>query len=58
MFIGTPPEFDMALYTLCIVMDKEATCPISLDGRKFNIRAYSFSRGPDVKMISSAFPEI
>lgn len=58
MFVGTAPEFDMALYTLCIAMDWTETCPISLDGQKFSIRSYSFGRESNIKMIASGFPDI
>lgn len=57
MFIGTPPELDIALYTLCVVMDVK-TCPISLDGQRFKILTYSFTQGANMKMIASGFPEI
>lgn len=57
MFVGTPPELEIALYTLCVVMDME-TCHISMNGQKFIIRAYSFKRGSNVKMIASGYPDI
>lgn len=56
MLVGTPPELDIALYTLCVALDIE-TCKISLDGKKFTIRAYSFKRGSDIKMIASGYPD-
>lgn len=41
MFIGTLPEFDMALYTVCFEMDMR-NCQVSLNGNKFSIRAFPF----------------
>lgn len=57
MFVGTSPELDVALYTMCIALEVE-DCPISLDGQKFLIRAYSFNRGNNVKVIASGYPDI
>lgn len=57
MFVGTPPELDVAIYTLCIVMDIEK-CQVSMDGQKFTILAYSFKRGSNIKMIASGYPDI
>lgn len=57
MFVGTSPELDIALYTLCIAFEVE-NCPISLGGEKFTIRAYSFNRANNVKVIASGYPEI
>lgn len=56
MFIGTPPEFDIALYTVCFEVNK-SECHVSMDGNKFVIRTYPFKyRGK--RLIGSAFPEI
>lgn len=57
MFVATPPELDVALYSLCIALEVE-DCPISLGGEKFTIRAYSFKRPNNVKVIASGYPDI
>lgn len=57
MFVGTPPELEVALYSLCIALEVE-DCPISLGGEKFTIRAYSFNRGNNVKVVASGYPDI
>lgn len=55
MFIGTLPELEMALYTVCLEMRK-TKCDISLGGKKITIRAYPFFyRGK--RLIGSAYPE-
>lgn len=54
MFIGAPPELEMALYTLCIVMNKKM-CRVSLGGTSFMIRAHAFNRGLN-KLVASAYP--
>lgn len=55
MFIGTLPELEMSLYTICHVMRK-TKCDISLGGKKIVIRTYPFFyRGK--RLIGSAYPE-
>lgn len=57
MFIGTSPELEMAIYTVCFFARPDQTCPVSLGGTKFNIMTHKFRyRGKD--LIGSAYPEI
>lgn len=57
MFIGTLPEFDMALYTICFQLKANKECNVSVGGTKFIIRTHTFKyRGH--RLIGSAFPEI
>ncbi|XP_063973639.1 endoribonuclease CG2145-like [Diachasmimorpha longicaudata] len=42
MLIGTSPEFEMALYTICFYTRPDDFCPISLGGNKFHIYTHSF----------------
>lgn len=57
MFIGTPPEFDMAVYTICFMVKPNRGCPVSFANMKFIIRTHTFKyRGK--RLIGSAFPEI
>ncbi|XP_066599459.1 endoribonuclease CG2145-like [Prorops nasuta] len=56
MFVGTSPELEMALYTVCFLTRPEQACPVSLGGNKFNIITHKFRyRGKD--LIGSAYPE-
>lgn len=56
MFVGTPPELEMAAYTVCLHMRK-MKCDVSMGGKKFVLRAYPYLyRGK--RMIGSAFPEV
>lgn len=57
MFIGTSPEFEMALYTTCFLIRPDGICPLKLGGNKFIIRTFSY-RYKRKNMIGSAFPEI
>lgn len=57
MFIGTSPELEMALYTVCFLTRKDRPCPVSLGGTKFNIVTHKIRyRGND--LIGSAYPDI
>ncbi|XP_012220789.1 endoribonuclease CG2145 [Linepithema humile] len=57
MFIGTSPELEMALYTVCFHVRPDGNCPVSLGGTKFNIVTRKFKyRGKD--LVGTAYPEI
>lgn len=57
MFVGTSPELEVALYTVCFEVRPDKECPISLGGNKLLIRTHTFRyRGKN--LIGSAFPEI
>ncbi|XP_057318665.1 endoribonuclease CG2145 [Microplitis mediator] len=57
MFVGTSPELEMALYTVCFFTRSESSCPVSLGGSKFNIITHKFKyRGND--LIGSAYPDL
>ncbi|XP_011498918.1 PREDICTED: poly(U)-specific endoribonuclease homolog [Ceratosolen solmsi marchali] len=57
IFVGTSPELEMALYTVCFFARSEKPCPVSLGGTKFNIITHKFRyRGRD--LIGSAYPSI
>ncbi|KAJ6636228.1 Endoribonuclease [Pseudolycoriella hygida] len=57
MFIGTSPELEVALYTVCFEVRPDKECPISLGGNKLLIRTHTFRYRGKV-LIGSAFPEI
>ncbi|KAG4080342.1 hypothetical protein HA402_010834 [Bradysia odoriphaga] len=55
MFVGTSPELEVALYTVCFEVRPDKDCPISLGGNKLLIRTHTFRyRGKN--LIGSAFP--
>ncbi|KAK5647731.1 hypothetical protein RI129_002623 [Pyrocoelia pectoralis] len=56
-FIGTSPEFEMALYTTCFLIRPDKVCKLQLGGKRFIIRAYTINH-EGKKLIGSAFPEI
>lgn len=57
MFIGTSPEFEMALYSVCFLLRADKICPLKLNGHRFVIRTFTFTYNRK-KLIGSAFPEI
>ena len=37
-FVGTSPELDMAVFTVCFFARPDAKCPISLAGKQLQVR--------------------
>ncbi|XP_054014446.1 endoribonuclease CG2145-like isoform X2 [Hylaeus anthracinus] len=57
IFVGTSPELEMALYTVCFYARPDENCPVSLGGTRFNIVTHKFKyRGND--LVGTAYPEI
>ena len=57
IFVGTSPELEMALYTVCFYARPDGNCPVSLGGTKFDIVTHKFKyRGND--LVGTAYPEI
>ncbi|XP_047024698.1 endoribonuclease CG2145-like [Helicoverpa zea] len=57
IFIGTSPELEMALYTLCFVTRADNDCKLKLGTRDVNIITHTF-RYRSKNLIGSAFPQI
>ncbi|KAH8396296.1 hypothetical protein KR222_007663 [Zaprionus bogoriensis] len=57
MFVGTSPELELALYTVCFQLRPDRTCPVSLGNSRFGIVTYSW-RYRGKSLIGSAYPEI
>ncbi|XP_060806992.1 endoribonuclease CG2145 [Amyelois transitella] len=57
MFIGTSPELEIALYTLCFVTRADNECKLKLGGKDVDIRTHTF-RYRSKNLIGSAFPQI
>ncbi|XP_017752448.1 PREDICTED: poly(U)-specific endoribonuclease homolog [Eufriesea mexicana] len=55
MFIGTTPELEIALYTLCFFTRPNKKCNLSFTGYKFGIQTY-IMKNNDMKFVGSAFP--
>ncbi|KAG8230976.1 hypothetical protein J437_LFUL003934 [Ladona fulva] len=57
MFVGTSPELEMALYTICFFTRPEQRCPISLSNHRVFIKTFPF-RYRGKSYIGSAYPDI
>ncbi|KPP73912.1 poly(U)-specific endoribonuclease-like, partial [Scleropages formosus] len=58
-FIGSSPEFDFALYSLCYITRPGKRCRLSLGGKALSIQTYTWdnsSYGDGKKFIGSAYP--
>ena len=54
-FLGTPPELDLALFTICSLTRSEKDCHMAFEGQAFYIKAFaSISNGH--QNIGSAYP--
>jgi len=57
IFIGTPPELEFALFTLCFKTRANRKCPLSYNGTKFNVNAYSLVH-KNKKLVGTAYADI
>ncbi|XP_050576674.1 endoribonuclease CG2145-like isoform X3 [Bombus affinis] len=55
MFIGTTPELEIALYTLCVFTRPNKRCQLSFGGFKFYVQTYILQNN-GTKFIGTAFP--
>lgn len=57
MFVGTSPELDMAVYTLCILTRPNKSCPVQMNGQRFTIQTWVQKyNGKD--LVGAAYPAI
>lgn len=57
MFVGTSPELEMALFTVCYFARPGNNCPMEISGNKFNIKTYSQTYNGRT-YVGTAFPNI
>ncbi|XP_053313705.1 uridylate-specific endoribonuclease [Spea bombifrons] len=60
-FIGSSPEFDLGLYTLCFISRPGKKCKISLGGHELGIQTYEWTKttyGNGKKYIGTAYPVV
>uniref|UniRef100_T1GPH6 EndoU domain-containing protein n=1 Tax=Megaselia scalaris TaxID=36166 RepID=T1GPH6_MEGSC len=49
MLIGSSPELEMSLYTMCFLLRPNEVCPVTLGGQKVNIKTYMLKyKGEDL----------
>jgi poly(U)-specific endoribonuclease len=56
MFLGTTPEFEFALYTLCWFTRPNRLCPVLLGGKRFSVQTYVKVNHYGDKLVSTAYP--
>ena len=52
IFFGTSPEFDLALYTLCFLVNPEKSCSCRINGQEISIATHGYSGG---RYVGSAY---
>ncbi|CAI9579880.1 unnamed protein product, partial [Staurois parvus] len=60
-FIGSSPEFDFAMYSLCFIARPGKKCRISMDGHEMSIQTYEWTKntyGNGKRYIATAYPEV
>ncbi|XP_029450979.1 poly(U)-specific endoribonuclease [Rhinatrema bivittatum] len=60
-FIGSSPEFDFAIYTLCFVTRPNKKCKISLGGHPLSIQTYTWTKttyANGKNYIATAYPTV
>ncbi|KAM6229577.1 LOW QUALITY PROTEIN: uridylate-specific endoribonuclease C-like [Spheniscus humboldti] len=58
-FMGSSPEFDLALYTLCYKTRPDRQCHVSLGGKAAAIQTYSWANsfyGDNQRFVASSYP--
>ncbi|XP_059494909.1 uridylate-specific endoribonuclease A [Stegostoma tigrinum] len=58
-FIGSSPEFDFAIYTLCFIARPNSPCTVKLGKNTMKIQTYTWTKstyGNGKKYVASAFP--
>ena len=56
-FIGTSPEFELAIYNVCFHARRNALCPVTLGGTNMQIQTFDITRSGRA-FVSTAFPNI
>lgn len=55
LFVGTTPELEIALYTVCFHMRPDTECPLTYNGKKFTLKTFTFRyRGKN--LVGGAWP--
>lgn len=55
MFVGTSPELELALYTVCFFCRPDQLCKVKLNGNLVDIQTYHHN-WYDKTLVASAFP--
>lgn len=55
-FLGTSPELEMALYTVCFISRPDSKCHVRLGGADVYIQTWTYSTAGDI-LVGSAYPD-
>ncbi|XP_064408386.1 uridylate-specific endoribonuclease A [Latimeria chalumnae] len=58
-FIGSSPEYDFAMYTLCFLAKPDKLCKVSVNGYQMGIQTYTWTKsvyGNGKKYVATAYP--
>ncbi|KAM4045480.1 LOW QUALITY PROTEIN: uridylate-specific endoribonuclease D-like [Anomaloglossus baeobatrachus] len=61
MFIGTSPEFDFAVFTLCYVTKPDSLCSVRMGGQTLVIQTYTWANstyGNGKRYVASSYPVV
>lgn len=51
-FVGTPPEYDLAVYTLCILTRTGRSCPIKVDDDLVTVQSFEVKHVEGIQVAS------
>ncbi|XP_076067579.1 uridylate-specific endoribonuclease A-like isoform X2 [Oratosquilla oratoria] len=57
VFIGTSPELELAVYTICFYARPDKRCTVQMGGKRFNIQTWTYKSGGKL-LVGSAYPDI
>ncbi|XP_013396722.1 poly(U)-specific endoribonuclease-C [Lingula anatina] len=57
MFVGTSPEFEIALYTVCFLTRPDQPCEMRINGNYLRVITYDVSYITNKKILASAYPD-
>ena len=55
MYLGTSPELELALYTVCFMTRPDRKCHVRLGGQDVYIQTWTYNQGGQV-LVGSAYP--
>ncbi|KAM9319915.1 uridylate-specific endoribonuclease C-like [Gastrophryne carolinensis] len=61
MFVGSSPEFDLAMFTLCYVTRPDSVCTVRMGGQTLKIQTYTWansSYGSGKRYVASSYPVV
>ncbi|CAL4218510.1 unnamed protein product, partial [Meganyctiphanes norvegica] len=56
IMVGTSPELELALYTVCFLVRPNQKCPLLMNGQHFNVQTWVYEFDGK-RLISGAYPE-